>query len=79
MMTMNKAQILNKARGALIGSALGDAIGLYTGQFESSIFQLSAFRFVVEFPRLIIRRVHVGKTDMASLSLGRVLPSRACH
>jgi ADP-ribosylglycohydrolase len=30
-MNMDKAQILDKAQGALIGSALGDAIGIFTG------------------------------------------------
>jgi hypothetical protein len=28
---------LNKARGALIGSALGDAIGLYTGKSQPTM------------------------------------------
>ena len=28
---MGDAQILDKAQGALIGSALGDAIGIFTG------------------------------------------------
>ena len=32
-MNMDDAQILEKAQGALIGSALGDAIGIYTGGY----------------------------------------------
>ena len=28
---MNDSQIIDKAEGALIGSALGDVIGIYTG------------------------------------------------
>jgi len=31
-MNMGNAQILDKAQGALIGSALGDAIGIFTGK-----------------------------------------------
>jgi ADP-ribosylglycohydrolase len=31
-MKMDNAQILDKAQGALIGSALGDAIGIFTGE-----------------------------------------------
>jgi ADP-ribosylglycohydrolase len=29
---MDNTEILDKAQGALIGSALGDAIGIYTGE-----------------------------------------------
>lgn len=29
---MERIQVIDKAQGALIGSALGDAIGLYTGE-----------------------------------------------
>lgn len=29
---MDNSQVIDKAEGALIGSALGDAIGIYTGQ-----------------------------------------------
>ena len=31
---MNQAQILDKALGTLIGSALGDTVGLYTGALK---------------------------------------------
>jgi hypothetical protein len=31
-MNMDNAQILDKAQGALIGSALGDTIGIFTGK-----------------------------------------------
>jgi hypothetical protein len=31
LLNMGNAQILDKAQGALIGSALGDAIGIFTG------------------------------------------------
>jgi ADP-ribosylglycohydrolase len=35
---MNDPKILDKAEGALIGSALGDAIGIYTGKPRSLQF-----------------------------------------
>lgn len=41
---MKDSQILSKAYGALIGSALGDAIGLYTGQSRFMYCRDSASR-----------------------------------
>lgn len=32
---MERIQVIDKAQGALIGSALGDAIGLYTGEWTA--------------------------------------------
>jgi len=44
-MNMGNAQILDKAQGALIGSALGDAIGIFT---------VNAARFKENFDNLTI-------------------------
>lgn len=43
---MDNTWILDKAQGALIGSALGDAIGIYTGEPRTGMRPL---RFTVEF------------------------------
>jgi len=46
---LDKVIINDKVRGALIGSALGDTIGLYTGWYLSRILE-SWFTFLRRIP-----------------------------
>jgi ADP-ribosylglycohydrolase len=59
---MDGAQILDKAQGALIGSALGDAIGIFTGKpdfqgLEGEYDTLTGFVSRVHEPRAVYRSI----------------------